>query len=631
MKKFFDRYLFSRMGLQIAFSVLAILAFSVLLTCIKNGATAAGNDASYSQLSWGFCQLADGGSVTTTLKELDQIRIDGGNVPVILVIALLSWIIGMILCGFVTGAIVNAFDGRRDKIKSGQTRYKFKDHGLILGWGGQGVAVVQSMLQPQKMINEVLIVSETPAGEITATLKKILNASQLRNIYIYNCSVDVMDNIRKLQAELARTIVILGEQNHADKDGEALHTEQLLQKYVREKITADTKEQFTNLPIKLYLHLEDPALYLHARSEENGFVEDDIIDIELCNFYESWAWYCWSKANSADNSGAPYLPLRHKRCSTRVELFVIGSDPMAQALVNYAIPLLNYGENSKHRITLFDADGDGEDWLPKRQVADSLPEVEIVSKRCSGGSNEAGDIIYEAAVREDTSVTVVIAVPGADAAVKAYAALSHQVRRKDISVLIRQSTECANCIEKGLLQTRGDHAELRYFGMTDILPWMDPSRGEYGRDINYSYETVAAVVAKSDLKQIEPPEKFLEILNIALQCPYGKEQQDEAEKQWQGILRWKRWSSISTGDSFKEKAFAFPDCTSNAENCVVFLRAEHNRWWAERLLAGWCFSEKRDNKEFLHPMLTEFEKLSAKTQCYDLLGIVAMKNAGLLK
>ena len=138
MKKFFDRYLFSRMGLQIAFSVLAILAFSVLLTCIKNGATAAGNDASYSQLSWGFCQLADGGSVTTTLKELDQIRNDGGNVPVILVIALLSWIIGMILCGFVTGAIVNAFDGRRDKIKSGQTRYKFKDHGLILGWGGQG-------------------------------------------------------------------------------------------------------------------------------------------------------------------------------------------------------------------------------------------------------------------------------------------------------------------------------------------------------------------------------------------------------------------------------------------------------------------------------------------------------------
>lgn len=631
MKKFFDRYLFSRVGLQITFSVLAILAFSALLTYIKMCATGSEIAASYKQLSWGFRQLAAGSSVIQTLKELDQISAENGNAPVILVIALLSWITGLVLCGFVTGSIVNAFNGRRNSIKSGQTRYKFKDHGLILGWDFQGVSVVQSMLQPQKDIKEILIVSETSAAEITATLKKILNTSQLKNIYIYNCSVNIIENIWELQAEFARTIVILGEQNHADKDGEALHTEQLLQDHIRGKITADTKEHFTNLPIKLSLHLEDPVLYLHARSEENGFVEDDIIDIELCNFYESWAWYCWSKANSADNSGAPYLPLRHKRGSTRVELFVIGSDSMAQTLVNYAIPLLNYGENSKHRITLFDADGDGEDWLPKRQVADSLPEVEIVSKRCSGGSNEAGDIIYEAAMREDTSVTVVIAVPGADAAVKAYAALSHLIRRRKISVLIRQSTECVNCIRKGLLQTCGDHAEIRYFGMMDILPWMDSCRGEYGRDINYSYKIISEVIAESDLKQTEPPEKFLAILNTALRRPYGKEQQDEAEKQWQGILRWKRWSSISTGDSFKEKAFAFPDCTSNAENCVVFLRAEHNRWWAERLLAGWCFAEKRDNSEFLHPDLKEFEKLSAETQCYDLLGIVAMKNAGLLK
>lgn len=636
MKKFFDRYLFSNMSLQIVFSVVAILVLSIFLTYSRNSVIPGENKNTYSHLSWGFRQLADGGSVTQTLEELDQVRSQKGNAPVILGLALLAWVAGIILCGFVTGAIVNAFDGRKDKIKSGLIRYKFKDHGLIIGWDQQGVAVVKSLLtDSQRNVRSVLIVSETPAENIADILNRALDKSQMANVYIYTCSVNVDNNISKLQAELARIIVILGDRNDLDKDGETLHTEKLLRAYIREKIQNSPRTEFKNLPIKLYLHIEDPALYIQARADEDAFVEDDKIDIELCNFYESWAWRCWSDTGALDNicpvSGKEYLPLRYKN-TERVELFVIGSDPMAYAMINYAIPLLNYGkEGKKCRITLFDESGTGDIYLPKKYLVDLLPEVEIVCKQCHGSSNEANEIMYEAAMREDTSVTIIIAVPGADAAVKTYAALSHQIRRQKISVLVRQSTECPNCIDKRLLQNSCDNVELRYFGMTDILPWADERRDRYGRESNYSWSLVYDTVKNHKLESPGTPEQFLELLHLALQCPYGPAEAEQAQKQWHGIKRWKRWSSINAGDSFREKSFAFPDCTSNAESCVAFLRAEHNRWWTERLLAGWRFSEQRDDKQFLHPNLIEFEKLPVEIQALDLLSLVAMRNAGLLK
>lgn len=631
MKKFFDRYLFSRMGLQMLFSVLAILAFSVILSIMRNCAVSQTEPDSYSNLTWGFRQLADGGSVTQTLEGLDQIKSQKGNVPLIFALAILSWMGGMILCGFVTGAIVNAFDGRKDKIRSGQVRYKFKGHGLIIGWDYQGSAVVKNLLSRPE-IKELLIVSQTPAEEITDILSRTFDKTQMANIYIYNSTVKIGDNISELQPEAARVIVILGEQNSPDQDGESLQTERILQNYVRQKIRNSPGQKFDNLPIKLYLHLEDPSLYIQARSDEDGFIEDELIDIELCNFYESWAWRCWSCTGALDStstaSGKEYLPLRYKN-SERVELFVIGFDPMAMALINYAIPLMNYGKTGKHcKITLFDENSESRIYLPKKQLTEMLPEVDIVYAPYHGSSDEANDIMYEAACREDTSVTVVIALPGADAAVKAYAALSRPLRREKISVLIRQSTECASCITKELLQNSGDNVELRYFGMLDILPWMDLRRDEYGKYNNYGWEVVNKIISqKNDWKPVEAPEKFLEILNLALAVPFGEAEAEQAEKQWNGIQRWKRWSSINAGDSFKEKMNAFPDCTSDAERCVTFLRSEHNRWWSERLLAGWVYCQQRDDKQFRHPALAAFETLEAKTQAIDLLCLIAMKNA----
>ena len=102
MKKFLDRYLFSRLGLQMLFSVVAIALFALLGTLIRNWATDHTASDIYSQVFWGFRQITDGGSMAGTLDGLDEVATESKNVfaaPVVLVIALVSWLIGMVLYG----------------------------------------------------------------------------------------------------------------------------------------------------------------------------------------------------------------------------------------------------------------------------------------------------------------------------------------------------------------------------------------------------------------------------------------------------------------------------------------------------------------------------------------------------
>ena len=112
-----------------------------------------------------------------------------------------------------------------------------------------------------------------------------------------------------------------------------------------------------------------------------------------------------------------------------------------------------------------------------------------------------------------------------------------------------------------------------------------------------------------------------------------------AEQLWMEAPRWSKWSSVNSGDSFKEKAAAFPDCLTNAESRMKLLRVEHNRWWTERLLSGWkpCEkpSEKARQKElkasYMHWDMVPFDQLDEFTQDLDGVCIAAMAACGFVE
>ena len=625
MKKFLDRYLFSRLGLQMLFSVVAIALFALFGTLIRNWATDHSASDIYSQVFWGFRQITDGGSMAGTLDGLDEVATESKSVfaaPVVLVIALVSWLIGMVLYGFVAGAVANAFAGRKEKIDAGLVRYRFRDHGIVIGWDFQGASCVRELLRECR---EVLVVSATAAEEIRNDLEVALGGDLASCVYIYNGQIAVdEDLLRDSWPELSKRIVILGDGNGEGDDGGNLYIERILRDHIK-KASASLGEK--RPPVKVHLHIANPVLYTHALAvPKEGFAEnDDLMDLEVFNYYESWAWRCWS-AKGAGDGDAAYLPIRHRPDAERVELFIVGASPMGQAMASYAMPLMNYGEDRKHcKITIFDESSGGA-FLPEKWALDAMPEVEVEYKCIDGGSDEANDIMIAAASDPKVAVTVVVATPGADAAVRSYAQLANSLRRMDVSVLVWQATASGKCPRKPFLQTCGDRAKLRFFGMTDVLPWLDPARQDGGRAVNHYYDV--AFDSSRGLPKTSDPQ-FAE----AAVAVWDK---GRAEQLWMEAPRWSKWSSVNSGDSFKEKAAAFPDCLTNAESRMKLLRVEHNRWWTERLLSGWKPCEKPAEKarqkelkaSYMHWDMVPFDQLDAFTQDLDRVCIAAMAACG---
>ncbi len=654
MKKFFDKFLFSRFGTQLLASIVIVLIFSAIAPMCRRMIVGTEFQGGFQFLGWGLKQVSSPSGAVGTLETLDGVS---GTVPRIsmLLVAICCWVVSIGVFSFITGSIVNWFRSRKQLIDSGLMRYKFRDHGLVIGWDFQGPSCVKELL---KDCDEVLVVSGVDAKTIRRELKMSIRTRDISRVYIYNGLVTTgKSTLANSWPELSKQIVILGERNGLDNDGGNLHIERTLRSYIKEMLA---KQPVKRSPIKVYLHIEDSVLYTQALAmPKEGFSEnDDLIDLEVYNYYESWAWRCWSLKDACDgdrdgcpeneHDGAPYLPLRHRRDAERVELFIVGSSLMGQAMANYAMPLMNYGVDRKHcKITIFDECASGGVFLPEKWALDALPEVEVEFKNISGGSDEANDIMIKAASSPKTAVTIVIATPGPDAAVKSYAELANSLRRMDVSILVWQATATDKCPRKPFLQTCGDCAKLRFFGMTDRLPWKNPARQVNGSAVNYFYDIIFNwdAVKKcwndDELPEVVLPQATDDNLVVMAKQAWRPEL---ALKRWLAVRRWAKWSSINSSDSFKEKSFAFPDCAVNLETRKRVLHAEHNRWWTERLLAGWKPCEKpgdedkatRKKKEaalkssYQHWDMVPFDQLDDFTRDLDKVNIAAMSACGYL-
>lgn len=305
-----------------------------------------------------------------------------------------------------------------------------------------------------------------------------------------------------------------------------------------------------------------------------------------------------------------YLPLRFRPEAKRVELFVIGDGRAVKPVVDSAIRLMNYGDDERSgRITVLADDG----VLPEEEIVSALPEVELAD--CGGDYADMIRRLQLAAEREDTAVTLVIAGESHDVNVKTYMRLPLAVRRRKLSVLLWMDAQTRDLPDKSLICGGWESTSLRYFGMSDLLPWMDDSRLESAVIASYFY-SVSDRLPKGDDPGI-------------LEASARLWNPGEAGKAWAGLTRWAKWSNVSSGDSFKERANMIRVTGISSETLRRLLKAEHNRWWAERLLSDWRPGPRTGgDPKRLHPNLVPFEKLDEKTRELDKISIATMSACG---
>ena len=653
MKKAFDKYIAQSSKGQFFALTLAFVVLVVIGGFVGNNIAGDENDDNLKAFgrsaTWGFMQCVDGGFVQATIENSTKMDGDKVTEPAPMSVILLSlgfWLGGMILVSFFTGVATDFLNARREKILAGKIGYSFgKKYFLVIGYDFQVKNLVH-MLLGEKPDHDVVLITDLSVEGIHEEILPEFSPRAARHLFVMRKDIASPDSYTDFTITGAEQIYLIGDEESVGRDGKTLRVLEILAK----KAGSEPQGAGRN-SVKVFMHIEDSSLYSQVRAVKlpaDGFFRDGgipVFDLEVYNYYESWAWECWGHRGAKDGAEG-YLPIRHVKGSRHAELFVIGAGRMGRAIVNFAMPLMNYGEAGKHcRITVFDPDDRKRVFLPDRETIDALPELDVRFACVDGCSDEANAIMLEAVRRPETSVTIVVALSDPGSAIRAYSELSNRLRRENVSILVWQATHSNNCPNRVYLKMGGpdsvaDKTQVRYFGMTDQLPWRAAARFEYGMAINYFYECWFPYgkeyppSPKATDRDFPAAAKAMWTADEPTRSRCGEV---EAGVAWGRTKRWKKWASVNSGDTFKEKSVLFDD-VAYEEAAEIVLRAEHNRWWTEKLLSGWTYDPKvaagneshADKQNMLHGDMVPSENLPEGVKDKDKINIAAMAVYGFI-
>lgn len=516
----------------------------------------------------------------------------------------------LVLTGLM-GWITKTVNARKERFLNGEVDFRLdNNYSLIVGYDFQARPLIKRLLSNSPSAR-VLLITDRDVRSIRSEMATELTKKEAARLMCMRRDLALADTYSGLRIRGADAVYVLGDEGVSGRDGIVLRAAEIL----TAKTLAEQKLEH-DASVKAYLQFEDPGVYSQMCSQELSMDCRDsdgmaLFDLEVFNYHDSWVWRCWSEKGSADGE-MPYLPLRFKAGAEIVELFVIGSGKAAKAVVDSAITLMNYGDEVR-RCRLSVVSDRIAEILPPDDVIKELPELEIVAYPMRELNRQVTAKMFEAADDEKRAVTVVIVEDAPEKSVKTYLNLPFALRSKEISVLMWMGSQSRNILEKRLIKVAGDRTLLRYFGMTDCLPWLESGRSAIGADVNFYYS-----VHKELPLGVDP----------ALTCKAKSLwNEDAAAVEWKGCKRWKKWSSINSSGSFKEKAALIAGRELTPELQLRLLKAEHDRWWAERLLGDWRVG-KRDDARRIHPNLVPFDELDEFTKDIDKICIAAMARQG---
>lgn len=140
--------------------------------------------------------------------------------PIVAIVQLLIAVIGAIVF---TCLLINAFgnwlDRRIEAYRKGEIIYSFDDHVLILGANSMLFNVLKTVLKDIENVNrDIVIQTTTDVEELRAVLSTEIEAKYLNNIYVVFGKRDIKESLSLLDADEAKAIYILGEEDESMHD-----------------------------------------------------------------------------------------------------------------------------------------------------------------------------------------------------------------------------------------------------------------------------------------------------------------------------------------------------------------------------------------------------------------------------
>lgn len=577
-----------------------------------------------------------GWNVITLLMNFDFLE-ESSSAWFELIVVLVGW---LMFTGLLIAIITNAYFSRIEQVKEGLTRYSFKNHFVIIGNNNMTLSLIHQIYKWADYRNNYIII-HTPqnAREVKARIHSLVPTSVEKKLFVFRGSRDSVEELRTLHLEHSKMVLIIGEAGESGVDSRNIECLKLISGLLSRYKKGGKKK---HLPC--YLYLENQTTFtLLQQYDLPEHVHSNIV-LHTFNLHESWANRVLVGNDFKVGEVSMYYPLDYKPVTDKngcyAHFVIVGFNRLGQALAIQAARIAHFGTKQNTRITVIDPA-----MTEKRNIFMSqYPGLEYIS-----------DIDFEFLEEKITFVetreklvkwandvkrimTVAICFKDPDWSLTIGLNLPYDIYGQQVPVLIRQEAlnGFAATIREESYNKREQRFEyVRFFGMLSDACDLDFERDERAKYFHNNF----LLSSKKD-KRYDPkkpnfqewdklPEQFkwsnryvADIYPVKIRSLiYNSRQfnnpgisEQEYGRQMDAVFR-----KMKDDDRSKIKELGLSNEEVKILEADIELLAiiEHDRWIADRVLAGWNYGPEKDNDKRLSPYMIPYDELSEEIKMYD--------------
>ena len=577
-------------------------------------------------------------------NALNNLYFDNGANGILLIASTVTFLLGMLMFnGVVIGVINNAIDRRVDNYNNGMTRYRMKNHYVIMGYDDMVPSIINEifMRNPEA---EVLVLTAASARLIKETLKKSVAKSKINQIIVNYGQRTAKEYYKDIYLELAEEIFIVGKRSLPYHDAVNVECVESVCSYLEEACKESKPKRITCV-------FEDLDTYAAFKTSEIfGKAKELDIDFVPYNFYSGWAKKVFLAQQYVEKIN-PDEVLRYPSLygdgigpddKKYVHLVFIGITKFSAAFAMEAANILHFPNFIKDselrtRITFIDINADTEMVLFKTrnrhlfEVQDCLYQdvsrddlhmtnthnfldVEFEFVKGNAYSANVQEMLRQWSCDEKQYLSIFVATSDQRINFVIGMNMPDEIYDNAIPVFIRQPRADSfvtklrsvdnnefeyNAVINNNLQTKvrkGRYANIYPFGMDDMAYYLDNESVKVAKIVNYLYKTADYTTYK--FKTTE------ELDAMPADTIWA-----EAEKYWKDLTVALKWSNlycvynidcklsslrVMRGLDTKDTSHDMFDITR--EEFEILGAVEHNRWNVEKLLMGYRKARPEEDK-----------------------------------
>ncbi|NCC56701.1 MAG: hypothetical protein EOM17_03650 [Synergistales bacterium] len=527
--------------------------------------------------------------------------------------------------------------------REGRRRFRMKGgHAVILGWDKTGPGILRRSLEEN---DRALVFSSLGTGNILSDMAAA-NIRPDKKLFLYNGNYADGDELNELSLESASRLYILGDAGDPSRDSRNIETAVTILD-ILEKTSPST-------PLDCFFQAYDLHIF-NMMQGSDFFAKADRrqLNLRLFNFYEEWARRLWSFLPEDGEAAYPPLAYDPQRLSEggNVHLVIAGFGTMGQALAVQAIRICHYANGAKTRITAIDRDMERkkEEFVRCFPILDEngqcvLHDVEMNCIATSLESPEIRRFLKQTAADEKQLPTVAVCFSDVDGSLSAALSLPLEIKKSRIPVLIRQEGHTGlRALKRRFEESRDTEgaplwSNIHYFGGLDEYFHDGESTERSAMFLNALYHVDALSKDELDTSVAEARKRGFGSLEAYFWAELDEKFRWSNRYQAAALVERLRVFGCALPYAGTRKREVFPidaafdgakakrkveeivrDAPFTGKRREQFAEAEHDRWWAERTLAGWEYADATDRENLKHADLRPYDELPPETRRKDLL------------